>query len=177
MVDTWVHWLWHFQKGGEEPDYFVHKINDTGIKIYKHFLPHDAYQERAGGSWHTLLKRAGLRNCSRLPKTNDRWVGIRALQGILKRSKFNLKTTSSGMDFLMEYRSEIDIKHGIMKSIPVHDRSSDTADAARYLAEAVIEGKVKDKSPMEVSSMNRAEFSRRLEMQEYKGFKSKNWWQ
>lgn len=176
FIDNWVHWLWHYESGGMEPSEFIEKINDTGIKVHKHLLPHDAYQERAGGSWYGILKKYGVKNCVRLPKTNDRWVGIRALQGILKRSKFNAQATRDGFDNLMGYRSEIDRSKGIMKAIPVHDHTSNSADAARYVAEGIIEGKIKDISTSDLKRNLMDGIIRKERSRLSKGFKSNNWW-
>ncbi len=177
FIDNWIHWIWHIEAGGKEPEWFIDKIRDTEINIFKHLLPHDAYQDRAGGSWAGILKNYGVRNLVRLPKTNDRWVGIRALQGILKRSKFDLHHTKEGFDHLMAYRSEIDIKNGIMKAIPVHDASSNSADSARYVAEGIIEKKIREYSIHDREKSLTRERERQYEMKRNKGFRNKNWWQ
>ena len=177
LIDGWIHWIHHFHGSGEEPEYYADLIRDTELPIHTHLLPHDAYQERAGGSWHGILKKYGVKNMKRLDKTNDRWIGIRALQGMLKRSKFDIKNTEYGFDCLMNYRSEIDIKNGIMKAIPVHDWASDSADAARSIAEGIITKKIKELSYEQIERKNKAVMWRRQESVLNNGFRNSKWWQ
>lgn len=174
--DGWVHWIHHISGSRMEPEEYVDKVKDLNVSIDKHILPHDAKQERAGGSWSGILRRYGVKNQLILPKTNDKWVGIRALQGLLKRSKFCLGTTDDGFDALMCYRSEIDIKNGIMKAVPVHDWTSDTADSARYVAEAILTGRIKEKSPLDHQIKMKENYERRIAVSASRGFKNKNWW-
>ena len=103
-------------------------------------------------------------------------MGIRSLQGLLKVSKFNYATTIDGYSALMGYRSEIDIKNGVMKAIPVHDWCADAADAARYVAEARLLGKIKDTKMVDEQKEDEREFWRKKAVVQSKGFKNKEWW-
>jgi hypothetical protein len=120
-----------------------------GYHFGKHFLPHDAGRtENSGATMHGELVKAGLENCVILPRTADIWTGINGLKGLFPSLVFRRKQTLPGIEALEAYHTkEVEIGK-IISSEPVHDWSSHTADAMRYMAEAVQAGFIKLAAPM-----------------------------
>lgn len=176
FVDGWVHWLRYFQDSGEQPSHYVNLINNCGTPIFKNILPHDASQQRVGGSWQTLLRQAGLKNMVRLEKTNNKFVGINYLQSILKRSRFNLNDTDEGWDCLMNYRQKFSPEGDFTIQKTVDDEYTDGADSARYLAEALLTGKIKEKTMNDEARNEIMMAMRGYRSKQSNGFKNDKWW-
>jgi hypothetical protein len=176
FVDGWVNWLYYVQNKGKEPDWYVNWIEDKGIRVFRHGLPHDAYHVRAGGSWQMLLKRAGVGRDFKIDKTNNVWIGINFLNSILERSRFNLGETDAGWDCLMNYRSKLGMNNGLPTLSPVHDEYTDGADAARYVAEALLLKKIKEDAVDDSRRRDLAMALRDRRIMKANGFKKEEWW-
>lgn len=120
-----------------------------GYSYGKHFLPHDASQtERTGRTAASDLREAGLPCIVILPRCADVWTGINGLKGLFPSLVFNKAKTEKGLEALEAYHTK-EVDYGkIITSEPVHDWSSHTADAARYIAEAIQAGHVKLAQPV-----------------------------
>ena len=108
-----------------------------GYAFGKHFLPHDAEQtERSGRTFAQDLIEAGFKNTIVLPRTADVWNGINGLKGLFPALVFNSRKCEKGIEALEAYHTkEVELGR-IISNQPVHDWSSHTADALRYMAEA-----------------------------------------
>lgn len=115
-----------------------------GYSYGKHILPHDAEQtERSGKTFASEIIAAGLANVQVLPVTRDIWVGINGLKGLLPSLAFRSPACEQGLEALENYHTK-EVELGkIISNQPVHDWSSHTADALRYMAEAIQAGLVK----------------------------------
>ena len=60
--------------------------------------------------------------------------GIQAVRRLLPRCWFNVPKVKQGLDALRNYRRDYDEKRKIFYERPLHDWSSHSADAFRYLA-------------------------------------------
>lgn len=109
-----------------------------------HILPHDAMQtERTGKTFADEIVDAGLKNTRVLPVTTDIWLGINGLKGLFPSLAFRAPQCDVGLDALEAYHTK-EVETGrIISNQPVHDWSSHTADALRYMAEAFRAGIVK----------------------------------
>ena len=138
-----VTWLWHMQGRHKTTADHLRAIANSGYDVYGHCLPHDAaHMDKTGTkSYYSELSSLGAMNIRKINKTKDKWQGINQLRSLLHRSFFNRKDTDFGLGLLRRYRCEIEEhKGGVMKSVPVRDDTTDTADAARYVAEALEQG-------------------------------------
>lgn len=115
-----------------------------GYAFGKHFLPHDAEQtERSGRTFAQDLIDAGFKNTIVLPRTADVWNGINGLKGLFPALVFNSRKCEKGIEALEAYHTkEVELGR-IISNQPVHDWSSHTSDALRYMAEALGAGLVK----------------------------------
>lgn len=122
----------------------VARMMAKGYAYGKHFLPHDAKQtERTGKTFAAEIAAAGLANVTVLPATADIWVGINGLKGMFPALAFRLPHCEQGLEALEAYHTKEVERGKIISNQPVHDWSSHTADALRYMAEAVQAGAVK----------------------------------
>ena len=109
-----------------------------------HVLPHDAMQtERTGKTFAAEIVEAGLQNTRILPATTDIWIGINGLKGLFPALAFRSPHCDPGLDALEAYHTKEVERGRIISNQPVHDWSSHTADALRYMAEAIQAGIVK----------------------------------
>lgn len=120
-----------------------------GYSFGKHFLPHDATRtENSGATMESELVKAGLQNVVVLPRTVDIWTGINGLKGLFPSLVFRRKQCLLGIEALEAYHTkEVEIGR-IISNQPVHDWSSHTADALRYMAEAFQSGLIKLAAPI-----------------------------
>lgn len=108
-----------------------------------HFVPHD-FRNRAFGipgagaaksSFDIAVDlQMGKNNFAVMPRISKKALGIQEVRSILPRCNFNKATCQLGLDALMEYHSKYDAKNDTTSINPVHDWSSNSADAFQTLA-------------------------------------------
>lgn len=174
LADTLVHtsWdlgspanttVWYFQVVGREIriidvdigldfDTLTKRVAHMKAKGYPfgtHILPHDAGQtDRTGKTFQSEIQAAGLAGVRTLPRTPDIWVGINGLKGLMPSLAFRTPHCDIGLAALEAYHTkEVEIGK-IISNQPVHDWSSHTSDALRYMAEAFQLGWIKIATPM-----------------------------
>lgn len=128
-----------------------------GRRFSAHFVPHDAVtrDKGSGRTWVDHLVSAGIprETIVIVPRTPDVWVGINALRNLLPRSWFHRRCDAerlddngvrlpSGVDTLENYRKAPPTPGGVLREMPLHDKCSHSADAARTFAEAWERGMV-----------------------------------
>ena len=139
--------------GGVGMDYHAKVWQDWHIKygVKLIILPHDAAQRSAFSCKNVQqeLHDIGIKNTVILPRITDIGVGIRAVRGVLPHCVFHKDNTAtdrtdangniiySGMTILETYRYKYDDIRQTNSMKPLHDFSSNGADAFRYFAEAV----------------------------------------
>lgn len=104
-----------------------------GLKYHTIYLPHDAVKTHVNSpfSIYHQFKEAGYR-VQKIDRTTIA-EGIAAVQQAFKRLNFNSKSTSRGLECLMNYSMKVDSKQGIILDQPKHDQFSHGSDAMRYL--------------------------------------------
>jgi phage terminase large subunit len=105
------------------------------------WLPHDARVRELGTG---LTRVETLKRLDRRPRVipNHKVAdGINAMRELLPRMWFDAKRCEYGLECLMQYREDYDERLLTLKSRPLHDWTSHTADAARYMAMAFKEMK------------------------------------
>lgn len=155
--------VWYFQVVGREIriidvdigldfDTLTKRVAHMKAKGYPfgtHILPHDAGQtDRTGKTFQSEIQAAGLAGVRTLPRTPDIWVGINGLKGLMPSLAFRTPHCDIGLAALEAYHTkEVEIGK-IISNQPVHDWSSHTSDALRYMAEAFQLGWIKIATPM-----------------------------
>jgi hypothetical protein len=148
--------VWYFQEIGGEIRVIDH---DSGLQLgtaqrvahmikkgYSyagHLLPHDAEATQKNSlSFKQELQNAGLANIRVVPRTQNIWHGISRMREVLPRCRFALPQCAAGINALEWYHRREDKAKGYIANEPVHDWSSHTADAFRYIGEAMLQGMV-----------------------------------
>lgn len=133
------------QSNHKEIDFYCdevlrNNITSIGYRYGSQWLPHDATQDRLGQGGKTILqqfadhgKRGDLGKFRRTPSVS-RESGIQAARATFPRCKFDEKLCEDGIEALKFYHHDYDDEKKIFTDQPVHDWSSDPADAFRYLS-------------------------------------------
>lgn len=108
--------------------------DDYGYNFGTHNFPHDiAVRELGTGrSREETLRELGI-TVKVAPKLSIE-DGINAVRRILSRCWFDKERCKEGLRALRLYRTEFDAKRNTFRNTPLHDWTSDHADAFRYLA-------------------------------------------
>lgn len=113
----------------------VHDYDRLGDYFYRfHWAPHDIEVRElgTGKSRKEVAKGYGIR--FRTVRRHEVEDGIEAVRNLLPRCYFDTGKTGRGIEALRQYRKEWDDKNKCFKSHPLHDWTSNPADAFRYLA-------------------------------------------
>ena len=139
--------VWFFQLHRQEIrviDYMYGK--DKGLSFYikelkekpyvygQHLAPHDieVREMMTGVTRRQVAKQLGIdfTVVKKIPRVD----GINAVRAVLLNCWFNEPECSHGLRSLKEYTKQWDEKRKIYKDVPLHDWTSDAADAFRQLA-------------------------------------------
>jgi phage terminase large subunit len=109
--------------------------NDKPYTYGEHYLPHDAEirELMTAKSRKDSLESLGLRPIVIAPK-NAVEDGINAARMMLPKCVFDETKCKQGLEALKQYRREWDDKLKTFRQRPLHDWTSHSADAFRYLA-------------------------------------------
>jgi hypothetical protein len=153
VVGREILWLWHVKRRKHTAAQMVQLLRDCGLPVATHFVPHDAVATTAamGTSYHDALVAAGLNHIVVLPRAVNIWSGINALRDILARSYFLVPACQEGLDDLEAYHTKPVGVSGVITKEPVHDDTSHSADAARYVAEALALGLVNTRAAVKAA--------------------------
>jgi phage terminase large subunit len=134
IVGKEVHIIDHYEASGEALTHYVEWLDSRPYRYGLDLLPHDAAARELGtGKTREELLRANGRKVRVLPVQSIE-DGIEAVKMLLGRCWFDRDRTVRGRECLAHYRRDFNDKMGIYRNAPVHDWSSDSADALRYLA-------------------------------------------
>ena len=131
----------HIEDRGHGLPHYRRLLEETGYNFGRHYGPHDlAVTEFSSGiSRIEAAQNLGInfRVLPRIPIED----GIHATRMMLPRCVFDRVKCRSLLDNLKHYHRSYDEKTKVFKSKPVHDFSSHSADAARYMSQAVSEAR------------------------------------
>ena len=137
LVGQEIHLVDYYENSGEEMEHYAKVLQDRGYLYGDHYAPHDATAKRLSApSIEDRAYELGIR-FTVLEQENDIFAGIEAVRSIFHRFWFDEIKTKPGLNAVMNYRKEWDEVHKVFKTRPLHDWSSNGADALRYLARAV----------------------------------------
>jgi phage terminase large subunit len=115
------------------PD-IISDINKLGYAYGEHIAPHDIQVRELGTGVSRLETAAKFGIHFLICRNISRSDGIDAVRALLPRCWFDEENTFNGVESLRAYRTEYDSKKRVFSSSPLHDWSSNGADAFRYLA-------------------------------------------
>lgn len=115
-------------------DHYAKVLQDKGYQYGRHLLPHDTAVKELGTGRSRLETLQGLGlNADVVPKLGVE-DGINAVRRILPKCAFDRTKCAEGIKALRQYRREWDDIRKCFYERPLHDWTSDYADAMRYLA-------------------------------------------
>lgn len=107
-----------------------------GYHYGKHYLPHDANQDKSGLTFYQDMLNNGVKNCVVVPCIPNKWDGIDHVIRLFPSLEIRLPTCQRGLEGLESYRRQPDGKGGRIHDEPLHDWASHIADGLRTMAEA-----------------------------------------
>lgn len=124
-------------------DHYLKHIQSRGYLIGTVWLPHDAKAKSlaTGRTIHEITMAAGFR--TEITPNISVEDGINALRMVFKDTWFDSEKCADGLQALRRYRYDIDPDTKQWSRKPLHDDSSHYADAARYFAVAMRDGRAK----------------------------------
>jgi hypothetical protein len=124
-----------YENSGVGIDHYVRVLKDRDYNYAEHLLPHDADKSElgTGKSVREVLAEMGVRRTRVVPKLTVE-EGIQQARLLIPRSVFAVDKCAQGLEALRQYRREYDEKVRAFKDRPLHDWTSHSADAFRYLA-------------------------------------------
>ncbi len=124
----------YYENNGQSLDHYIGWLQENGYQEYNHILPHDVMVRElgTGKSRYELLTEAGLKiEVAKKMSVED---GIQAVRATLPTTWFkNNSNVNKGLECLRNYRREFNEKLNVYNNRPLHDWSSHSADAFRYL--------------------------------------------
>jgi len=129
-----VHLIDYYEQSGEGLPHYAKVLQDRGYVYGKHNAPHDIRVRELGSGRSRLETAANLGIRFEIVPDIGLMDGIDALRAFLARCWFDREKTERGRQALTSYRKQWDEKRRVFQSHPLHDWSSNGADAGRYLA-------------------------------------------
>jgi phage terminase large subunit len=136
FVGRELRWLEYYENAGEQLQHYVDVVKTKKYNYSSHYLPHDGgHGNIRGESVSIQLSQLGLSNIV-LEREQDITAGIELVRQTLQYSVFDAEGCKQGIKALESYHYEWDDNRQAFKKSPLHDWSSNGADAARYAARA-----------------------------------------
>jgi len=122
----------YYEASGYGLDHYAKLLDQKGYLYGKHYAPHDIQVRElgTGKSRYDIAKNLGI-TFQTLPADSVK-DGIDLARMMISRMWFDEKKCAIGIDALRQYREKRDEKRGIDLG-PLHDWTSHSADAFRYL--------------------------------------------
>ena len=129
----------HYEQSNTAIDVICDEIAEKGYRLGKVYLPHDAKAKslRTGKSLIEQMLAMDL-DCEIVPDQKVR-DGIAAVRKTLPSCWFDNVKCAVGIEHLKNYQRKYDPDLQVFSNTPLHDKSSHTADAMRYLSIVVSE--------------------------------------
>jgi len=153
--------IWFYQAAGNEEriidyyeasgvglDHYARELQRRGYVYGTHILPHDARVQELGSGKTRVETLTGLGFRPRVLDSHKLEDGIAAARLLLPRCWFDAEKCARGLEALRHYRTEWDARRQTFRDRPLHDWASHAADAFRYLAMGMREGREEKLPPI-----------------------------
>jgi len=134
-----LHVIDYYEASGVGADHYARELRDRDYTYGYHILPHDADDREWGNNASSrvdTLKSLGVKPI-KVQKRASVDDGINAARILLKNCYFDQVKTDRGLNALRQYQRRWDEKLRTFSQTPLHDWSSHSADAFRYLAQGM----------------------------------------
>jgi phage terminase large subunit len=136
---TSLNFIDYYETSGVGADHYAKIIREKPYLYEYHILPHDADDREWGNNASSRvdsLRSLGVKPLRILPRASID-DGINAVRIMLHGARFDRKRCQRGIDALRQYQRTWDDRLKVFSQKPLHDWSSNGADAARYLAQGL----------------------------------------
>lgn len=125
----------HYEATGEPLSHYLDVVDARGYDVARHYLPHDA-RARTLQTGSSVVEQANARWPGRVSIAPELSLadGIQATRWLLEQPIRIHERCAQGIEALRSYRYAWDEDAKCFSRTPVHDWSSHSADAFRYLA-------------------------------------------
>lgn len=125
-----------FQDNAQKLEHYILELQNRGYVYGRHYLPHDAESDRLEGKSIADQMRAvyGERGVVTVPRTDNVSGDLNICRTIFALCWFDREKCADGLHSLRHYRYGVDEDTGRRSRLPLHDFSSDAADAFRTFA-------------------------------------------
>lgn len=124
----------YYSNNGKTLDHYIKYIKEKPYTYSFHFGPHDLrVRELGAGSRLEYARKLGV-NFTMLPRVINKEDSINAARSILPRCMFNIDKCSKLIEALKSYTKKWDEKRQCFCDTPLHNWSSNPADAFQCLA-------------------------------------------
>ena len=129
----------YYENRHQPLSHYIQEMQKRGYVWGRHFLPHDAEHRRLGAtdnrSIREMLEELGLRNLEVVPRIDIIKNGIEQTRQRFSSAWFDENRCEVGLDCLKFYRWKYNARTGVPQQEPVHDWTSNGADAFRQWAQ------------------------------------------
>ena len=129
-----IHLIDYYESSGEGLAHYAGILEQKGYNYGKHYAPHDIRVRELGSGKSRLDTAAALGIRFEVVPQLSIIDGINAVRGLMARCWFDKVKCKDAINSLKQYRKEWDDKRQRFKDHPLHDWSSNCADAFRYMA-------------------------------------------
>jgi phage terminase large subunit len=124
----------YYETSGEGLPHYVRELKSKEYVYGTHYMPHDAkVREWTSGKSRVEVARGLGLKVRILPQIEEKQDAIEQVRNILPRCIFNGSKCERLIDALKTYRKEWDDERRVFKDSPLHDWSSNGADAFSYM--------------------------------------------
>ena len=129
-----IHLIDYYECNGEGLVHYAAMLKQKGYNYGTHYAPHDIKVRELSSGKSRLEIAKGLGIKFEVVDMISVIDGINAVRGIMGKCWFDEKKCKDGINGMKQYRKDWDDKNQRFKDKPLHDWSSNCADAFRYLA-------------------------------------------
>ena len=125
-------------------DHYIRVLKDKGYNYGTHYLPHDVEVTELSsrrGSRRRILEDGGISPIKVVPRIQDLNTGIEQTRQMFSKCWFDAKRCEPLLEALKNYHYRWDEQYNTFRKTPVHDWSSNYADAFRQFAQGYEESK------------------------------------
>lgn len=162
IVGQEIHIIDYYEMSGEPLTHYLKVLKDKPYNMGKYFVPHDANNTEYGSGLNRI-QIARNHGITFIPVAKlSVQEGIDAVRNILEKCWFDERRCEKGIRALENYKKEWNDRHGCWSDKPIHDFSSDGADAFRYLAVSLRQAKAREPTHQEMEREKRKAYNNYL---------------
>jgi phage terminase large subunit len=129
-----IHVIDHYENSGFGLEHYAYVLGERYRGYGEDFVPHDAKARELGTGRTRVETLLSLRRRPRVVPSHTVEDGINAARVLFPKIWFDKTKCAKGLEALRQYRAEYDDDKRVFRNRPLHDWTSHSADAFRYMA-------------------------------------------